>query len=252
MAKQLRDQGRSAFVMPVKSGGATLYRVRVGPLKDRASAEAALRDVKSAPAPRSSRILDRDANGGQAGRRVTGSSRCRIRAPKCSAHRRHGGIARPMNGADYLIVGVLLVSMLLGMLRGFVREAIGLLSWLGGLWLAWRYAPVLEPYLGGMVGKPPVSLWTARAMILLGVLVIGWLIAGLLGYFLRHSALSVLVDRILGLVFGMVRGAVVIAVFVMLGEFVRAQPRSNGGNARTCCRTPASWRAGSRTSRKRA
>jgi membrane protein required for colicin V production len=46
------------------------------------------------------------------------------------------------------------------------------------------------------------------------------LISGMLGYFLRHSALSVLVDRIIGLVFGTVRGAVVIAVFVMLGEFV--------------------------------
>jgi membrane protein required for colicin V production len=125
-----------------------------------------------------------------------------------------------MNAADYLIVGVLLASMLLGMLRGFVREAIGLLAWLGGLWLAWRYAPQLEPLLGGMVGEPPVSLWTARALILLGVLVISWLIAGVLGYFLRHSALSVLVDRVLGLVFGTVRGAVVIAVFVMLGEFV--------------------------------
>lgn len=125
-----------------------------------------------------------------------------------------------MNAADYLIVGVLLASMLLGTLRGFVREAVGLLAWLGGLWFAWRYAPGLEPYLGGMVGKPPVSLWTARAAILLGVLVIGWLISGILGYFLRHSALSVLVDRILGLVFGTVRGAVVIAVFVMLGEFV--------------------------------
>lgn len=125
-----------------------------------------------------------------------------------------------MNAADYLIVGVLLASMLLGMLRGFVREAVGLLAWLGGLWFAWRYAPQLEPFLGGMVGKPPVSLWTARALVMLGVLVIGWLIAGILGYFLRHSALSVLVDRLLGLVFGTVRGAVVIAVFVMLGEFV--------------------------------
>ncbi len=48
LAKQLRDQGRSAFVMPVKSGGATLYRVRIGPMQDRASAEATLRDVKSA------------------------------------------------------------------------------------------------------------------------------------------------------------------------------------------------------------
>ena len=47
IAKQLRDRGLSAFVMPVKSGGTTLYRVRIGPMKDRASAEAALRDVKS-------------------------------------------------------------------------------------------------------------------------------------------------------------------------------------------------------------
>jgi DedD protein len=47
IAKQLRDQGQSAFVMPVKSGNATLYRVRLGPMKDRASAEAALRTVKS-------------------------------------------------------------------------------------------------------------------------------------------------------------------------------------------------------------
>lgn len=47
VAKQLRDQGQSAFVMPVKSGSATLYRVRIGPMKDHASAEAALRTVKS-------------------------------------------------------------------------------------------------------------------------------------------------------------------------------------------------------------
>jgi membrane protein required for colicin V production len=125
-----------------------------------------------------------------------------------------------MNGADYLIIGVLVASMLLGMIRGFVREAVGLLAWLGGLWFAWRYAPQLEPYLGGMVGDRPVSTWTARVLIVLAVLLLGWLIAGVLGYFLRHSALSLMVDRLLGLVFGTVRGAVVIAVFVMLGQFV--------------------------------
>lgn len=50
LVKQLRDRGQSAFVMPLKSGGATLYRVRIGPMKDRASAEAALRDLKLAGA----------------------------------------------------------------------------------------------------------------------------------------------------------------------------------------------------------
>lgn len=126
-----------------------------------------------------------------------------------------------MNGADYLILGVLGLSMLLGLLRGFVREAIGLLSWLGGLWLAWRYAHVLEPFLAGRVGEPPISTWAARTLIVLAVLVIGWLIAGILSYMLRHSGLSIMVDRLLGLVTGFVRGAVVVAVFVLLGQFVQ-------------------------------
>lgn len=106
------------------------------------------------------------------------------------------------------------------MVRGFVREAIAVLAWLGGLWLAWRYAPLLEPFLGGAVGEPPVSTWTARALIVLLVLIIGWLVAGVLSYLLRHSGLSILVDRLLGAIFGFVRGAVVVAVFVLLGQFV--------------------------------
>lgn len=126
-----------------------------------------------------------------------------------------------MNGADYLILGVLLLSMLLGAIRGFVREAIGVLSWLGGLWLAWRYAHVLEPLLAGRVGDPPVSTWAARTLIVLGVLVAGWILAGILGYMLRHSGLSIMVDRLLGLAIGFMRGAVVVAVFVLLGEFVQ-------------------------------
>jgi DedD protein len=50
LVKDLRDRGQSAFVMPLKSGAAMLYRVRVGPMKDRASAETALRELKVAGA----------------------------------------------------------------------------------------------------------------------------------------------------------------------------------------------------------
>jgi membrane protein required for colicin V production len=125
-----------------------------------------------------------------------------------------------MNLVDYLIIVVLLASMVLGALRGFVREAVGLLSWLGGVWLAWRYAPLLEPHLGGAIGEPPVSTWAARVLIVIAVLLAGWLIAAILGYLLRHSGLSLLVDRLLGLLFGVLRGAVVVALFVLLGRFV--------------------------------
>lgn len=126
-----------------------------------------------------------------------------------------------MNGADYLMLGVLAFSMLLGMYRGFVREAIALLAWLCGLWLAWRYSSLVEPLLGGMLSEPPVRTWAARALIVMTVVIGGWLIAGLFSYLLRHSGLSVVVDRLLGMFFGVLRGGVVIAAFVLLAQFAQ-------------------------------
>lgn len=122
-----------------------------------------------------------------------------------------------MNGADYLILGVLVISLLLGFFRGFLREAISLIAWLGGLWLAWRFAYLVEPHLGGLVAEPPASTWVARALIFVGVILVGWLVASLLAYFIRPG-LSLLIDRLLGLFFGLVRGAVVLAVLVILGQ----------------------------------
>jgi membrane protein required for colicin V production len=136
-----------------------------------------------------------------------------------------------MNGADYLILGVLAFSVLLGLFRGFVRESIALLAWLGGLWLAWRYAPLIEPLFRGAIDEP-ASTWAARAVILLAVLVVGWLLAAILSYFLRHSALSIMVDRLLGMVFGVIRGAVVIAVFVLLAQFAHLEQTKWWKNSR--------------------
>ncbi len=47
LTNELRAEGHEAFVMPVRSGAATLYRVRVGPIKDRSAAETALRTLKA-------------------------------------------------------------------------------------------------------------------------------------------------------------------------------------------------------------
>jgi len=127
-----------------------------------------------------------------------------------------------MNGADYLILGVLAFSVLLGLFRGFVRESIALLAWLGGLWLAWRYAPLVEPLFRGAL-EAPTSTYAARTVIVVAVLIVGWLLAAVLSYFLRHSALSVMVDRLLGMVFGVVRGAVVIAIVVLIAQFAHLE-----------------------------
>jgi membrane protein required for colicin V production len=137
-----------------------------------------------------------------------------------------------MNGADYLMLGVLLFSVLLGMLRGFVAEAIAVLAWLGGLWLAWRYAPLLEPLMGGMLSQPPVRTWAARAVIVMAVVILGWIVSGLLAYLVRYSGLSITVDRLLGALFGVLRGVVVISAFVLLAQFARLDQAKWWGKSR--------------------
>ena len=71
-----------------------------------------------------------------------------------------------MNGADHLFTVILLISLVLGCLRGFVREAISLLSWLIGLWLAWRFSYLLYPWMGGALAEPGIREWTGRAIVL--------------------------------------------------------------------------------------
>jgi len=128
-----------------------------------------------------------------------------------------------MNGADYLIIGVLVVSMLLGLARGFIRESIALLAWLVGIWLAWRYAPLLQPQLNSMPGGELAQAWGARGIILISVLIFGWLLASVLAYTLRHSGLSITIDRLFGMLFGVLRGAVVIALVILLAQYLQLE-----------------------------
>jgi membrane protein required for colicin V production len=126
-----------------------------------------------------------------------------------------------MNAADYIIIGALLVSLVLGMVRGFMREALALLAWLGGVWLAWRYADAVKPLLGGMLTDEPQRTWIARATILALVLLCMWILSAVLAYFIHQSGLSVMLDRLLGMLFGFIRGVVLVSLLALLGTLVR-------------------------------
>ena len=123
-----------------------------------------------------------------------------------------------MTTVDYLLTGAVLLSMLFGSVRGFLRESVALLGWLVGLWLSWRYASLVEPYLGGALAGTPLQVWVARMIVLLAVVMAGWLLGSLLNYIVQRSGLTLGVDRLLGAVFGLVRGAVIVGFAVMLGQ----------------------------------
>jgi membrane protein required for colicin V production len=123
-----------------------------------------------------------------------------------------------MTPIDYILIAIVVISMLFGAIRGFLRESVALLGWLIGLWLAWRYASLLQPFLGGSLAGTELQIWVARLILLLGAVLAAWLIGGLLGYLVQRSGLTLGLDRMLGAVFGLVRGAVIIGFGVMLAD----------------------------------
>jgi membrane protein required for colicin V production len=136
-----------------------------------------------------------------------------------------------MTTVDLVIVFLTLVSVLVGVWRGFAVEALSLLTLLAAIGLAWTFAPVLEPSLGEWASAVEVRLWTARVIIFVVVLVIGGLVSWLARKLIRHTGLSGL-DRTLGAGFGLLRAAVVVGLAVLVLQFAEIDRESWWQDAR--------------------
>ena len=123
-----------------------------------------------------------------------------------------------MTAVDLVIVFLALVSVLVGVWRGFAIEALSLMTLLAAIGLAWAFAPMLEPSLGEWASAIEVRLWTARVIIFVVVLVIGGLVSWLARKLIRHTGLSGL-DRTLGAAFGALRAAVLVGLAVIVLQF---------------------------------
>jgi membrane protein required for colicin V production len=124
-----------------------------------------------------------------------------------------------MTAADAFILLVLLGSTLIGLLRGFVREAVSLAFWILAIWAAWKFGRMIEPHLGGLLADPNVAPWVGRLVILIAVLVTGWMVGFVFAYFTRSLGLGAL-DRVIGLLFGVVRGVVLVGLMIIGGELL--------------------------------
>ena len=110
---------------------------------------------------------------------------------------------------DWALLAVLLVSTLVGLMRGLLFEVMSLLGWLVAYGAAQAGAPLLAPHLG--VGAPGSALNLGAAFALAFVLaLLAWaLLARLLRMLVRATPLTV-IDRALGMLFGALRGVVLL------------------------------------------
>ena len=123
---------------------------------------------------------------------------------------------------DILIAVAIVISVIVGIVRGFVKEAISLTALLVAIWAALYFGPAVGDISESWISSEDLQKWFGRILVFAVILSIGGLLSWGLSKLVRLSVLSGM-DRLAGSVFGVLRGVLLIAVFILGGEFAGFQ-----------------------------
>jgi membrane protein required for colicin V production len=122
----------------------------------------------------------------------------------------------PINMTDLVVLAVVLISGFLAFFRGFIREALSIGAWVAAFFTGLYGFPVLAPSLAGMIPDPALVPWAAGLAIGLVTVIVLSLLAHYLAKAMQVEGLGA-IDRSLGFLFGLVRGAVLVSLsFLMI------------------------------------
>ena len=123
-----------------------------------------------------------------------------------------------MNWADYVILAVLFMSVLIGLARGLISEVLSLVIWVAAFWLAWLFGPVVARYFEGSVSLPSARIAIGYGGVFIAVLLVGAVVRFLISRLVSVTGLGGM-DRLLGMLFGFVRGVLLVSGVVFLLGF---------------------------------
>ena len=120
-----------------------------------------------------------------------------------------------MTVVDVVVIIVICLSALFSLLRGFVKEAISLATWIIAIWLAATFAPKLAAMLPLSIESEAVRQAIGFGVLFILSLMLGALVNVLVSKVVKKTGLSG-ADRVFGVAFGVFRGGLIIVVFVVI------------------------------------
>ena len=124
-----------------------------------------------------------------------------------------------LNVVDYTILGILVLSGLLALMRGFVREVLSLLSWAGAYFAAAQLYPLAEPLTRKFMHGQTGTTAAAAVIVFVVALIVLTIVSMLIARFIRGRTLTA-IDRSLGFIFGLLRGALVVSLLYFVAVSV--------------------------------
>jgi membrane protein required for colicin V production len=119
------------------------------------------------------------------------------------------------NWVDYSIAGIIFVSALIGLLRGFIKEILSLIIWGASFFIGFKFCEPFSHYFTSHITNASLRTSTAFIILFTVTLIIGSIISHLITNLSDKTALKS-PDRALGMFFGIARGILVVAVLLLL------------------------------------